>query len=202
MKVDRHQLKEPVPSLVERCAWPKSELAIAYHDGEWGVPLHDERRFFEFLILDAAQAGLSWETILRKRENYRLAFDHFDPVKVSRYGDKQIQKLIGNAGIVRNRLKIVSAVANAKAFLNVQEEFGSFDSYIWRFVDGRPIVNTWKSMKEIPAQSPVSQAMSKELIKRGFRFVGPTICYAFMQAAGLVNDHLIGCFRHPENHKL
>jgi DNA-3-methyladenine glycosylase I len=184
-----------------RCAWPSSDLSIAYHDEEWGVPLHDDRKFFEFMVLDAAQAGLSWEIILRKRENYRKALDGFDPVKVARYDGGRIEELLLNPGIVRNRLKIASAVANAKAFLKVQEEFGSFDAYIWRFVDGKPKVNLWRTMKQIPAQTPQSQAMSKELIKRGFRFVGPTICYAFMQAAGLVNDHLVGCHRHPGNSK-
>jgi DNA-3-methyladenine glycosylase I len=174
-------------------------LSIAYHDDEWGVPLHDDRKFFEFIALDGAQAGLSWETILRKRENYRKAFDQFDPVKVARYDTRRIEKLMNDAGIVRNRLKITSTVTNAKAFLKVQEEFGTFDAYIWRFVDGEPKVNTWRTMKQIPAQTKESQIMSKELLGRGFKFVGPTICYAFMQAAGLVNDHLVSCHRHPHN---
>jgi DNA-3-methyladenine glycosylase I len=184
---------------VPRCSWPSSDLSIAYHDDEWGVPLHDDRKFFEFIALDGAQAGLSWETILRKRENYRKAFDQFDPVKVARYDARRIEKLMNDAGIVRNRLKITSTVTNAKAFLEVQEEFGTFDAYIWRFVDGEPKVNTWRTMKQIPAQTKESQIMSKELLGRGFKFVGPTICYAFMQAAGLVNDHLVSCHRHPHN---
>jgi DNA-3-methyladenine glycosylase I len=183
---------------ITRCHWATSEFSIPYHDGEWGVPLHDDRRLFEYILLDGAQAGLSWETILRKREGYRRAFAEFDPGKVARFNDKKIERLMADASIVRNRLKITSSVSNAKAFLKVQDEFGAFDAYIWRFVDGRPIVNTWKTMKQIPAQSPVSQAMSKDMIKRGFRFVGPTICYAFMQAAGMVNDHLVDCFRHRQ----
>jgi DNA-3-methyladenine glycosylase I len=183
---------------IARCSWPKSDHSLRYHDEEWGVPLHDERTLFEYLVLDAAQAGLSWETILRKREGYRRAFADFDAAKVARFGDKQVAQLLADPGIVRNRLKIASAITNAKALGKVQDEFGSFDAFIWQFVDGKPIVNTWEQMSEIPAQSPQSQAMSKDLIKRGFRFVGPTICYAFMQAAGMVNDHLVGCFRHGE----
>jgi DNA-3-methyladenine glycosylase I len=183
---------------ITRCHWATTDFSIPYHDGEWGVPLHDDRRLFEYIILDGAQAGLSWETILRKREGYRRAFAEFDPVKVARFNDKKIERLMADASIVRNRLKITSSVSNASAFLKVQEEFGTFDAYIWRFVDGRPMVNTWTTMKQIPAQSPLSQAMSKELIGRGFRFVGPTICYAFMQAAGMVNDHLVDCFRHRQ----
>jgi DNA-3-methyladenine glycosylase I len=179
-----------------RCHWPKSDHSILYHDQEWGVPLHDDPTLFEYLVLDAAQAGLSWETILRKREGYRRAYGGFDPAKVARFGDKQVAKLLADPGIVRNRLKIASSITNAQAFLKVQGEFGSFDAFIWQFVDGKPVVNTWKEITQIPAQSPQSQAMSKELLGRGFRFVGPTICYAFMQAAGMVNDHLVSCFRH------
>ena len=182
-----------------RCQWAKSPLAIAYHDAEWGVPQHDDRVLFEYIVLDGAQAGLSWEIILRKRENYRAAFDHFDPVKVARYDLRRVQKLLRDEGIVRNRLKIQSAIKNAAAFVAVQKEFGSFDKYIWQFVPaGRPIVNRWKSIKQIPARSAESDAMSKDLRKRGFTFVGSTICYAMMQAAGMVNDHLVGCFRYKQ----
>lgn len=179
-----------------RCHWPKSDHSILYHDQEWGVPLHDDSTLFEYMILDAAQAGLSWETILRKREGYRRAYGGFDPAKVARFGEKQVAKLLADPGIVRNRLKIASSITNARAFLKVQAEFGSFDAFIWQFVDGKPLVNTWKEMSQIPTQSAQSQAMSKDLLSRGFRFVGPTICYAFMQAAGMVNDHLVSCFRH------
>jgi DNA-3-methyladenine glycosylase I len=175
---------------------------IAYHDKEWGVPLHEDRGHFEAIVLDGAQAGLSWSTILNKREGYRQAFDNFDAKKVARYTDKRIEKLLLNPGIVRNRLKVTSSVLNAKAFLKVQEEFGSFDAYIWRFVDGKPIHNRLKSMKEIPPRTPLSDAMSKDLLSRGFKFVGSTICYAYMQAAGLVNDHLVSCFRHEQVKKL
>lgn len=182
--------------VLERCHWAKSDLMIPYHDTEWGVPVHEDRKHFEFLVLEGAQAGLSWETILRKRQAYREAFDHFDPNRVARYDARRVAKLLQNAGIVRNRLKVASAVANAKAFLKVQEEFGSFDKFIWQFVGGRPKVNSWKVHKQIPAATAESEAMSKELRKRGFKFVGPTICYAHMQAAGMVNDHLVGCFRH------
>jgi DNA-3-methyladenine glycosylase I len=181
-----------------RCEWAANDLAIEYHDREWGVPLHDEHLLFEFLILEGAQAGLSWDTILRKRENYRAAFDGFDPWKVSTYGEDKIAELLGNEGIVRNRLKVASAVRNAKAFLTVQDEFGGFDPYIWRFVDGEPLVNRWTSLSEVPASTEVSDAMSKDLKKRGFNFVGSTICYAFMQATGMVNDHVVNCFRHGE----
>jgi len=183
---------------VNRCGWATNERLIRYHDEEWGVPVHDDRHFFEKIILDGAQAGLSWDIILRKRDAYRIAFDGFDPVKVARYDRRKQGQLMRNAGIVRNRLKIASAVRNARAFLAVQEEFGSFDRYIWPFVDGSPKVNTWRSMKRIPARTAVSDAMSKDLKARGFSFVGSTICYAFMQAAGLVNDHLITCYRHAE----
>lgn len=180
---------------MQRCGWAKNDLAIAYHDEEWGVPVHDDQRFFEFLILEGAQAGLSWDTILRKREAYREAFDGFDVAKVARYREPRLEKLLANEGIVRNRLKISSAVTNAQAFLAVQKEFGSFDSYIWRFVGGAPRMNAFTSLKEVPARTPESDLMSKDLQKRGFRFVGSTICYAFMQATGLVNDHLVSCFR-------
>jgi len=180
---------------ITRCDWAVSDLMIAYHDKEWGVPQHDDRVLFEFLILEGAQAGLSWETILRKREAYRKAFDQFDAAKVARYDARRIAKLMNDAGIVRNRLKIASAVGNAKAFLAVQKEFGSFDAYLWPFVGGGPIRNRFKSMKEVPARTAESDALSKDLRKRGFNFVGSTICYAFMQAVGMVNDHLTTCFR-------
>jgi len=181
-----------------RCAWPSSPISIAYHDREWGVPLKDDRKLFEFLVLDAAQAGLSWEIILRKREGFRAAFDNFDPEKIARYDDKKIKTLLGDERIIRNRLKIESAISNARAFLAVQKECGTFAGYIWQFVEGKPKVNARRSLKDIPATSPESDAMSKALKKRGFRFVGSTICYAFMQAAGMVNDHSIDCFRHAE----
>jgi DNA-3-methyladenine glycosylase I len=183
---------------IQRCPWPVDDLYIAYHDTEWGVPVHDDRAIFEFLVLEGAQAGLSWHIILKKRENYRKFFDHFDPQKVARYNEAKLAALLANPGIIRNRLKIAAAVRNAKAFLAVQEEFGSFDSYIWRFVDGRPIVNKHRSMKEVPARTKESDAMSKDLKQRGFTFVGSTICYAHMQATGMVNDHLVTCFRHKE----
>ena len=181
-----------------RCGWAKNELAIAYHDREWGAPQHDDRVLFEFLVLEGAQAGLSWDTILRKRENYRAAFDKFDPKKISRYDERKLASLMGNEGIVRNRLKIVSAVKNAKAFLDVQKEFGSFDRYGWQFVGGNPKVNARRKPGEVPARTPESDAMSKDLQTRGFTFVGSTICYAFMQAVGMVNDHLVDCFRYRE----
>jgi len=186
-------------STLERCAWPGDDpLMTEYHDNEWGVPVHDDRKLFEFLVLDAAQAGLSWKTILYKRENYRQAFHDFDPAKVAGYGESDLNRLLNNPGIVRNRLKVSSAVQNAKGFLEVQEEFGSFDAYIWRFVGGRTIHNDFRSLKEIPPRSPESDAMSKDLKARGFRFVGSVICYAFMQAAGMVNDHVVSCFRYPQ----
>lgn len=178
-----------------RCDWAKNELAIEYHDTEWGVPQHDDRTLFEFLILEGAQAGLSWDTVLAKRENYRTAFDNFDAAKIALYDDAKCADLLLNPGIIRNRLKIASAVRNAKCFLKVVEEFGSFDAYIWSFVDGSPIINGWESMSQVPASTPVSDAMSKDLKKRGFNFVGTTIMYAFMQACGLVDDHLTTCFR-------
>jgi DNA-3-methyladenine glycosylase I len=181
-----------------RCPWARSELSIRYHDEEWGVPAHDDCTLFEFLVLEGAQAGLSWETILNKRENYRVAFDHFDPQRVACYDRRKIAQLLKNPGIVRNRLKIASAVRNAQALLRVQEEFASFDRYIWQFVDGHPRVNAWKSHAKIPASTGESDAMSKDLKKRGFNFVGSTICYAFMQAVGMVNDHVVDCFRYRE----
>lgn len=182
-----------------RCTWAGSDpLYQAYHDHEWGVAVHDDRLLFEFLILEGAQAGLSWITILRKREAYRAAFENFDPAVVARFDEQKQAALLLNPGIVRNRLKIASAISNARAFLQVQEEFGSFDAYLWRFVDGRPIRNSWRSITEVPASTPVSDALSKDLKKRGFRFVGSTICYAFMQAVGMVNDHTTDCFRWQE----
>ncbi len=182
----------------KRCGWAKNELAIAYHDAEWGVPLHDDRGLFEFLILEGAQAGLSWDTILRKRVAYREAFDGFDPAKVARYSDARCAKLLANEGIVRNRLKIASAVRNANAFLDLQKEFGSFDSYIWAFVGGSPIDGKRQELSDVPASTDISDALSKDLKKRGFNFVGSTIMYAFMQATGMVNDHLTSCFRYME----
>jgi DNA-3-methyladenine glycosylase I len=179
-----------------RCSWATNELSIRYHDEEWGVPAHNDRLLFEFLILEGAQAGLSWDTILRKRDNYRDAFDGFNAEKIARYDRRKIQSLLRNPGIIRNRLKIESAVKNAKAFLEAQKEFGSFDAYIWRFVDGHPRLNSWNSKSPIPAFTPQSDAMSKDLKKRGFTFVGTTICYAFMQAVGMVNDHRTDCFRY------
>jgi DNA-3-methyladenine glycosylase I len=181
-----------------RCSWASSELMIRYHDEEWGVPVHDDGTLFEFLILEGAQAGLSWETILNKRENYRTAFDSFDASRVARYDRRKMAQLMKNPGIVRNRLKIASTVKNAQVLLQVQEEFGSFDRYIWQFVDGRPRVNSWKVRDRVPACTAESDAMSKALKKRGFSFVGSTICYAFMQAVGMVNDHVVQCFRHGE----
>ena len=179
-----------------RCGWARNELAIRYHDEEWCVPVHDDRRLFEFLILEGAQAGLSWDTILQKRENYRAAFDGFDPEKVARYDARKMRRLLGDPGIVRNRLKVASAVQNARAFLKIRDEAGSFDGYIWQFVDGKPRVNHWKSLRQVPPRTVQSDAMSKDLRKRGFNFVGSTICYAFMQAVGMVNDHMVDCFRY------
>ena len=182
-----------------RCSWSATDpFYIKYHDTEWGVPLHDDRRLFEFLILEGAQAGLSWITILKKRQNYRKAFDYFEPSKIAGYDTHKVNDLLSNEGIVRNKLKIHAAVQNAVSFLSVQKEFGSFDNYIWRFVGGQTIKNRWKTQTEIPAQTPESAAMSADLKNRGFKFVGPTICYAFMQAAGLVNDHVVDCFRYEE----
>jgi DNA-3-methyladenine glycosylase I len=181
-----------------RCFWASSDLLIAYHDREWGVPLHDDRALFEFLVLEGAQAGLSWETVLRKRENYRRAFDRFDPVKIARYDARKITKLLADPGIIRNRLKIAAAVTNARAFLAVQKEFGTFDRFIWQFTGGKPKRNRPRARRDIPARTPESDAMSRELKRRGFSFVGSTICYAHMQATGMVNDHLVGCFRWRE----
>ena len=189
----------PTPPEPFRCAWAAGTPQMAvYHDAEWGVPVHDDRILFEFLILEGAQAGLSWSTILNKRENYRKAFHRFDPRKIARYTDADAARLLGDAGIVRNRLKVAATVQNAKAFLQVQKEFGSFDSYIWQSVGGTPIQNRVASMKDIQARSKESDLMSKDLLKRGFKFVGSTICYAFMQAVGMVNDHLVDCFRHAK----
>jgi DNA-3-methyladenine glycosylase I len=183
---------------MKRCEWATTELSIAYHDDEWGVPVHDDRALFELLILEGAQAGLSWETILKKRESYRAAFDDFDAAHISRYGQRKVSQLLADPGIVRNKAKVAAAIQNAKSFLEVRDEFGSFDVYIWQFVGGAPIKNAWRSLKELPAQTPQSKAMSKDLLKRGFKFVGPTICYAFMQAVGMVNDHIVDCFRYDE----
>jgi DNA-3-methyladenine glycosylase I len=183
---------------VVRCKWASNELNIPYHDAEWGVPVHDDRRWFEFLLLEGAQAGLSWDTILRKRERYRKLFSDFDAAKVARYDAARIRKVLGDAGIVRNKLKVHGAVQNARAFVALQEERGSFDAYVWEFVGGKPIVNRWRTHGEVPAQTALSEALSKDLRRRGFTFVGPTIVYALMQATGLVNDHLVGCFRYRE----
>jgi DNA-3-methyladenine glycosylase I len=184
--------------MARRCAWARTELSIAYHDKEWGMPLHDDRALFEFLILEGAQAGLSWETILKKRDHYRRAFDRFDARKVARYGRAKVRKLLADPGIIRNRLKVAAAIQNAKAFLEVRREFGSFDRYIWTFVGGMPKRNNFRTHKEVPARTVESDAMSKNLSHRGFKFVGPTICYAFMQAVGMVNDHTVGCFRRAQ----
>lgn len=182
-----------------RCPWPAEDaLMVEYHDREWGTPLHDDRKLFEFLVLEGAQAGLSWRTVLYKRENYRKAFDGFDPEKVARYNKRKVESLLKNEGIIRNRLKVESAIRNAKAFLKTVEEFGSFDAYIWRFTDGKQIVNRWKAQKQIPVSTSVSDAMSKDLKERGFNFVGSTIMYSHMQATGMVNDHLVGCWRHAK----
>ncbi|HQU16117.1 MAG: DNA-3-methyladenine glycosylase [Chromatiales bacterium 21-64-14] len=182
-----------------RCPWARSgSLETDYHDREWGVPVHDDRTLFEFLTLEAAQAGLSWSTILKKREGYRLAYDGFDPQHVARYGARKLDALLGDAGIVRNRLKVEASVANARCFLAVQEDFGSFAAYLWRYTDGTAVINRWRSQHQVPACTELSETLSKDLRKRGFRFVGGTICYAFMQAVGMVNDHLIACFRHRE----
>jgi len=179
-----------------RCAWARTELGIAYHDREWGVPVHDDATLFEFLLLEGAQAGLSWETILAKRDAYRSAFAGFDAERVARFGPARVERLLGNPGIVRNRLKVASAVTNAKAFLAVQREFGSFDRYVWGFVGGAPRVNRWRTIRQVPARTPESDALSKDLLRRGFKFVGSTICYAFMEAVGMVNDHTVDCFRY------
>ena len=182
--------------MLKRCAWARTPLSIAYHDAEWGVPLHDDTRLFEFLVLEGAQAGLSWETILNKRDNYRAAFDGFNPAKIAKYNERKIESLMNDAGIIRNRLKINAAVTNARAFLDVNREFGSFDAYVWRFVNGKPLRR--KRGQFVPARTELSDALSKDLAKRGFKFVGSTICYAMMQAVGMVNDHETGCFRYHE----
>jgi DNA-3-methyladenine glycosylase I len=187
------ELNEPT-----RCGWARSELAMRYHDEEWGVPLHDDRTLFEFLVLEGAQAGLSWDTILRKRERYREVFDQFDPEAVARYDEVKVAQLLADPGIIRNKMKINAAIQNARAFLTVRDEFGTFDAYIWRFVDGKPVVNEWRALGEIPARTAESDALSADLRKRGFAFVGSTICYAHMQATGMVNDHLVDCFRYAE----
>jgi DNA-3-methyladenine glycosylase I len=192
----------PSPStslpVLPRCAWARDELSIVYHDQEWGVPLHDDRGLFELLILEGAQAGLSWITILKKRAAYRAAFDRFNPGKVASYDDSKIAALLANDGIVRNRLKIHAAIQNAQSFLAVQKEFGSFDGYVWQFVGGQPLQNRWRRTQQLPSRSEQSDALSKDLTKRGFKFVGSTICYAFMQATGMINDHLVDCFRYSE----
>jgi len=186
---------------IKRCHWATNELNIPYHDEEWGVPLHDDRRLFELLILEGAQAGLSWDTVLKKRPRYREVFDGFDVVKVARYDKKKVRELLRDAGIIRNKLKIAATISNAQAFLKTQEEFGSFDKYIWQFVGGKPKQNAWKTHKRLPAKTVESDAISKDLQNRGFRFVGSTICYAFMQATGMVNDHLVACFRYEDLEK-
>jgi DNA-3-methyladenine glycosylase I len=195
------ELKEEpaLPPTLTRCPWCGTDpLYVAYHDTEWGVPLHDERALFEFLILEGAQAGLSWSTILKKREGYRRAFDHFDAERVARYGEADVARLLADPGIVRNRLKVASAIGNAQATLKIREQFGGLDAYFWRFVDGRPIVNAWTELSQIPARTELSDQISRDLKQRGFKFVGSTIVYAHMQATGMVNDHLLGCFRHGE----
>lgn len=182
-----------------RCDWAGTDpLYLTYHDTEWGVPVHDDRKLFEFLILEGAQAGLSWLTILRKRDGYRAAFDNFDPAKIAQYGEKEIARLLDDVGIVRNKLKVRSAVKNAQAFLDIQKEYGSFDAYSWAFVGGTPVINQFRTMSDIPASTPASEALSKNLKSRGFKFVGPTIIYAHMQASGMVNDHIVSCFRHED----
>src|SRR5581483_3201494 len=181
-----------------RCPWARNEWSIPYHDQEWGVPVHDDRMLFEFLILEGAQAGLSWDTVLRKRQRYREVFDNFDPVKVAAYGERKVKQLLADPGIIRNRLKVAAAIQNAKCFLAVQREFGTFDAYLWKFTSGKPIRNQRQSLKDIPARTTESDAMSKDLQRRGFKFVGSTICYAMMQAIGMVNDHMVDCFRYKE----
>jgi len=191
-------MKNSIKDLI-RCEWGTDDpLYLDYHDNEWGVPVHDDQKLFEFLILDGVQAGLSWLTVLKKRENYRKAFDNFNPKKVALYNEKKIKELLSDKGIIRNRLKIEASIQNAKAFLAIEKEFGGFDTYIWRFVGGKPKQNAWKTVKEIPSRTQESDAMSKDLIKKGFKFVGPTICYAFMQAVGMVNDHTVYCFRYKD----
>jgi DNA-3-methyladenine glycosylase I len=195
---ERSSLAQNSISEARRCPWAQGEVYCSYHDEEWGVPSHDDRHLFEMLILEGAQAGLSWITILKKREEYRRAFQRFDAKKVAKYDEARVESLLGNAGLIRNRLKMNAAVGNARAFLRVQREFGSFDAYIWQFTGGQTRQNTWRSMKDVPARTPESDVMSKDLAKRGFKFVGSTICYAFMQAVGMVNDHLVDCFRWQE----
>jgi DNA-3-methyladenine glycosylase I len=192
---DKGALVTPVKT---RCGWAKTALSIPYHDDEWGVPVHDDRLLFEFLILEGAQAGLSWETVLKKRDRYREVFDHFDAEKVARYADDKVQALLADPGIIRNRLKVAATIQNAKAYLSVREEFGSFDAYLWQFVDGAPRINACQSLTDIPAKTSQSDTMSKDLKRRGFKFVGSTICYAMMQAVGMVNDHTVDCFRYSE----
>ena len=183
----------------QRCAWVGSDpLMIAYHDTEWGVPVHDDQKLFEFMVLDAMQAGLSWRSVLQKRENFELALEGFDISKIAQYGDRDLERLVTDAGIIRNRQKLAATITNARSAITVQQEFGSLDTYLWQFVDGRPTLSGWTQTGQVPAKSPVAEVMSKDLKKRGFKFVGPTICYAFMQAAGLVNDHLTSCFRYEE----
>jgi DNA-3-methyladenine glycosylase I len=189
---------KPSKASVTRCRWAKNALNIPYHDEEWGVPLHDDQKLFELLILEGAQAGLSWDTVLQKRARYRKVFDGFDAKKIARYDKKKVRKLLADPGIIRNRLKIDSTISNARSFLKIQEEFGTFDAYIWRFVGARPKQNAWKTHKKVPPRTAESDAMSKDLKSRGFRFVGSTICYAFMQATGMVNDHVVNCFRYDE----
>ena len=191
-------VKAALLSVMPRCPWATTEPAITYHDEEWGVPVHDDRLLFEFLILEGAQAGLSWNTILKKRENYRKAFDGFEAEKIARYGKSDVQRLLRNDGIVRNRLKIAATIGNAKKFLEVREKFGTFNAYLWNFVGGEPIQNRWRTLAAVPARTPESDAMSRDLLRRGFKFVGSTICYALMQATGMVNDHLVSCPRHAE----
>jgi DNA-3-methyladenine glycosylase I len=185
---------------ITRCGWARNELAVRYHDEEWGVPLHDDRAIFEFIVLEGAQAGLSWDTILRKRERYREVFDQFDPELVARYDEAKVAQLLADPGIIRNKMKITAAIQNARALLAVRDEFGTFDAYIWRFVNGKPILNQWRTLAEIPARTAESDALSADLRKRGFAFVGSTICYAHMQATGMVNDHLVDCFRYADLH--
>ncbi len=189
---------KPSVTTIVRCHWASNDVNIRYHDEEWGVPVHDEHTWFEFLTLEGAQAGLSWDTVLRKRARYREVFDSFDPEKVARYNAKKVRSLLADPGIIRNRLKIAATITNARAFLKAQEEFGTFDAYIWRFVGGKPKHNAWKTHKKVPARTPESDGLSKDLQKRGFRFVGSTICYALMQATGLVNDHMVDCFRYSQ----
>src|SRR5258708_6229441 len=198
MNAPSAEMKDRPQNKIIRCDWARNDLAILYHDLEWGVPQHDDRVLFEFLVLEGAQAGLSWDTILRKRDNYRTAFDDFDAQKISRYSQRKMDSLMRNEGIVRNRLKISSVVKNAKAFLEAQKEFGSFDRYLWQFVGGKPRVNSWKTLNQLPSSTTESDAMSKDMKKRGFTFVGSTICYALMQAVGMVNDHVVTCFRYGE----